>query len=916
MGPPIRFAIAGSLMLLSMTCLVARGDEPYGRGQFETDKREHWSFQSVVRPAVPATDEAAWVRNPIDAFVLAGLSESKLKPAAPANRATLLRRVYLDLIGRPPAPAEVDAFLADTRPTAFEAVVDNLLSRPQYGERWARHWLDVVRYAETNGYERDGLKPQAWRYRDWVIAAFNADKPYDQFLIEQLAGDEIPGSNENSQIGTTMLRLGPWDDEPADPLADRYDQLDDIVATTSATFLGLTLRCARCHDHKFEPFSQKDYTRWLTVFSPLKRPQKDRADLDRDLGPYQSVMAHQQLVKQLDAQIEGAKDQTRTLEYQVCQRAVVEGRLPLAVPKVVLAATSQAEPQAWRYAFEAPGKADWIESDFDDAAWKTGQGGFGTEGTPGPVVRTVWNTPEIWLRREFDYSEQPFAELRLLVAHDDDVEIYLNGVLADSAAGFTTEYREFPVSPAARAALRPGRNVLAVHCRQTTGGQAIDVGLIAALERPANQDVATAMKDLPPDALQALAADPAKRSDNQRKLLAKHAAAVQSLARQLATGEERDRFEEFEEQLAASKASYPAPMPKGYVWYEEGPTAPVSYVFRRGDPRQQGDAVDPGFPAILVDAPPAPPSPTEHSTGRRLQLARWLARPDHPLTARVMVNRLWQHHFGDGIVATENDFGVMGSAPANQPLLDWLASEFVARGWSIKQMHRLMLLSQTYQMASTPDPVAERVDPTGSLMWRFTPRRIEAEALRDTILAISGQLNPLAGGPGVYPKISRAVLETQSRPGDGWHTSDPLQAARRSVYVFLKRTLLVPELEVLDFPGTEESCEQRVVSTVAPQALTFLNGEFIHEQAQAFAERLARESGPDPAARIERAYRLAFCRVPNERERAAVLEFLAKNKAQVMADSQGQLTAAAADLKALAAFCLVLLNTNELAYVQ
>ncbi len=281
-----------------------------------------------------------------------------------------------------------------------------------------------------------------------------------------------------------------------------------------------------------------------------------------------------------------------------------------------------------------------------------------------------------------------------------------------------------------------------------------------------------------------------------------------------------------------------------------------------------------------------------------------------------MANRLWQHHFGDGIVATENDFGVMGAPPSNQALLDWLASELASGGWRMKQMHRLMVLSQTYQMASSPNPAAEAVDPEDKLQWRFRPRRVEAEALRDMILAVSGQLNPAAGGPSVFPKISREVLETQSRPGDGWRNSSPNEAARRSVYVFVKRTLLVPELEVLDFPSTEETCEQRVVSTVAPQALTFLNGEFIHEQSQAFAERLAREAGDDDTARIERAYRLAFSRLPSDAERVAVRDFLAQQQAQVVADANGQATVAAARLQAWTALCLVLFNTNEFAYLQ
>ncbi len=252
----------------------ATADDPYGRHLFDEYAQQHWSFQPLKRPAVAAPKNTRWVRNPIDAYILAGLEAAGLEPSVPTDRATLLRRVSLDLIGLPPTPEEVDAFLADDSPTAYERVVDDLLSRPQYGERWARHWLDVVRYGETNGYERDGAKPQAWKYRQWVIDALNNDMPYDRFVIEQLAGDEIEDSDAASQIATTMLRLGPWDDEPADPLADRYDQLDDIIGTTSAAFMAMTLRCARCHDHKFEPLLAKDYARWMAIFAPLKRPQE------------------------------------------------------------------------------------------------------------------------------------------------------------------------------------------------------------------------------------------------------------------------------------------------------------------------------------------------------------------------------------------------------------------------------------------------------------------------------------------------------------------------------------------------------------------------------------------------------------------------------------------------------------------
>ena len=450
MWRPVRRAATWSAMAGGLLVAVALlADEPYGRHQLDPAVCEHWSFQSVRRPAVPAIG-GQWGRNPIDAFILAGLKDSQLTPADPADRATLLRRVYLDLVGLPPTPAELDAFLADASPDAYECVVDDLLARPQFGERWARHWLDVVRYAETNGYERDGLKPQAWRYRDWVIDAFNADMPYNQFLTEQLAGDEIEASDARSQTATTMLRLGPWDDEPADPLVDRYDQLDDIVGTTSATFLGLTLRCARCHDHKFEPFSQKDYTRWQAIFAPLKRPQKDRADLDRDLGPHAEVEAYHARLKQLDGQSAELASKIALAEYQISQRLASDASM------TVVAATSQTEGQSWRYTFDDPSSSSWVLPEFDDSGWKSGEGGFGTKGTPGAVVRTDWNTPAIWLRREFMASAVPMGQLKLLVEHDDDFEVFINGVRAAGASGFTTEYREFDVAPEAKAALRQG----------------------------------------------------------------------------------------------------------------------------------------------------------------------------------------------------------------------------------------------------------------------------------------------------------------------------------------------------------------------------------------------------------------------------------------------------------------------------
>ncbi|MBX7168768.1 MAG: DUF1549 and DUF1553 domain-containing protein [Pirellulales bacterium] len=704
----------------------------------------------MKRPPLPEVQRLDWVQSPIDAFVLAALEDKSLDPAPQAAPLALLRRVFLDLIGLPPTVAEQAAFLADPSPAAYARVVDDLLSRPQYGERWARHWLDVVRYAESNGYERDGAKPNAWRYRDYVIASLNDDKPYDRFIIEQLAGDELPGSNAETQIATTFLRLGLWDDEPADPLVDRYDQLDDVVGVTSASLLGLTLRCARCHDHKFEPFTQQDYARVLAAFEPLKRPQNNREDLDRLVGTPQ--------------ELETFRNATAAVDQRV--------------------------------------------------------------GT---------------LRRDLDTLESHVAR-RL---------------------------------------------------------------------------VATGSSKLPPEMQTALTTDPATRSKEQQELLAKAREQIVAEIIKACTTEETRQRNGILGEMASAEATRPAEPPRAYVWFEDTPQASPTHVFYRGDPRSPREEVAAGVPAVLVDAPPRAAAPTAVSTGRRLQLAHWIADSNHPLTARVMVNRIWQQHFGEGLVATENDFGLMGSPPSHPELLDWLAAEFVASGWKFKSLHRHILLSATYQMAAVSNPAAEASDPKIEFLWCYPSRRLQAETIRDLILSASGQLNLDAGGPSVYPKIAPAVLASQSRPGLGWGSSDEHAASRRSVYVFVKRTLPLPELEVLDQPNPDSSCEQRQTSTIAPQALTYLNGEFINQQAGLFADRLLREAGHEPAAQVDLSFRLTLCRLPTDAERDVVLQFLAEHRRQIESDVQTAPAAAPIDpeRQALTSYCLMLLNTNEFVFL-
>jgi hypothetical protein len=726
---------------------------PMVRAQDSSRKTDHWAFQPVRRPAVPEVANLSWAKTPIDAFVLAALEKKGIRPAPAADRRTLLRRVYLDLIGLPPTPQEQRAFLADPSPEAYARVVDRLLASPRYGERWARHWLDVARYAESNGYERDGAKPSAWRYRDYVIDAFNRDKPYDRFVQEQIAGDELDNSDAAAQIATTFLRLGTWDDEPADPAVDRYDQLDDVLGTTATAFLGLTLRCARCHDHKFEPFTQKDYYQMLAVFEPLKRPQNDRTDLDRIVGTEAERKKYHAALDDVERAAAGAQKQLDALRGRVRDR-------------VFAAALANRQPTA-----------------------------------------------------------------------------------------------------------------------------------------------------LPADAVRAFQLDPARRTTVQKGLVQQFAGRLDAeITANLTTAEKAQR-KLLEVQIATARAFHPKGVPFAYIWYEDGPRAPVTHVLRRGDPTRPAGEVGPGLPAVLVATAIPPPRPTAHSTGRRLWLARWLTRRDNPLTARVMVNRVWQHHFGQGLVASANEFGTMGDRPSHPELLDWLSAEFVASGWRLKALHRTIVLSNTYQMTSAVGPeIAER-DPKGSLLSHWRQRRLEAEAVRDAVLAVSGRLNTQMTGPGIYPAIPQAVLEGQSRPGDGWVKSDERQAARRSIYIFVKRSLAVPELDVLDAPDTTSSCEQRPVSTTAPQALTFLNGDFIQQQAHALAARLRREAGDDAAAQVRDAFVLALCRPPHPEESQAALDFLARQQRQVGRDTAG-VKAAECRRRALEAFCLVLLNTNEFAYVD
>jgi len=686
-----------------------------------------WSFKPVVRPALPMVKDTGWVKTPIDAFVLAKLEAVGLSPAAPAEKLAVLRRVTYDLTGLPPTLTEIEAVLADSSADWYVKTIDRLLASPAYGERWARHWLDLVRYAESNSFERDGTKPNVWRYRDYVIRAFNNDMPYDQFIREQLAGDELDRVTTDSLIATGYYRLGPWDDEPVDFTQALYDDLDDVVSTTGQVFLGLTVGCARCHDHKIDPFPQKDYYRLLGFFHGFKR---------------YGVRSHESVVAASLRSIASDDEQQQQKEQVAAHQKKIA-----TVNEALKSIEAEIQPKL------QGGERDDFKYELNRL----------------PILKK--NTPALLSQETFDR----YAALR----------------------------------------------------------------------------------------------------------------------------KERDKLER----------TKPTSLAMALCITEEGPKARETFILKRGNPQAKGDPVEPGFPQVLGGATPALPKPavTAKTAGRRRVLADWLASPTNPLTARVMVNRLWQHHFGRGLVRSSNDYGYRGTPPTHPELLDWLASEFVARGWKLKDMHRLILTSNAYRMSSQPNPTAQAKDAENDLLWRFEPRRLGAEEVRDSILAVSGNLNPKMGGPSIHPTIPKEVLAGQSNPGTNWDLlCPPDERARRSVYVHVKRSLGVPILTAFDAADTDGSCPVRFTTTPPTQALGMLNGDFANEQAKVFASQLRQQVGDDPSAQVRLALRRVTQREPNAKEIERGVRFLEKMRTTHQQSPE----------EALKYFCLLALNLKEFIYLD
>jgi hypothetical protein len=693
---------------------------------FIGERARFWIFQKPVRPAVPSR-VGSWVRNPIDAFILQGLEEKHLTPSKPIDKVGMIRRLTYDLTGLPPTPKEVEAFLKDRSPEAYEKVVDRLLASPQYGERWASKWLDVVRYADSNGFELDLDRQNAWRYRDYVIHSFNSDKPYGRFIQEQIAGDEMFPRNTEALVATGYLRAGSEHLVAGniDPDESRQEVLTEIATNVGQTFLGLTINCARCHNHKFDPILQSDFYALQAVFAGSKGKEVEIASAEEKASFEAAQAAYNARLAPVEAAL---KALAKPFEQQI-----IEERKAALDPKLLEAL----------------------------------------------------NTPK----------EKRSAEQKRL-ASDADTQV-----------------------------------------------------------KPTWDEVVARM--------------PAEVKAQRARL---------------------------REQLHQVEATAPDPLPMAYGYFNRGEEAPQSYVLRLGDPHARLEPVEPAVPLVIRGDNRIPTA----SPGRRIAFANWLASADNPLTARVMVNRIWQFRMGQGLIRTPNDFGTMGDRPASHELLDWLATEFVALGGSVKAIDRLVVTSSAYCQSSAPDPAKANIDPQNRLLWRMNRKRLEGEAIRDATLAVAGTLNPQIGGGPVRIPIEPAVYDlifTEYERDGLWPVNpDKNVQNRRAIYLYNKRSVRLPLLAAFDQPDAITSCPVRPVSTHALQALSLMNSGFMQEVSAAFAERLEKTCGRNRSCQIDSAWRLALARPAQTRENRLAQEFFRTGGT-------------------LQDFCLALFNRNEFLYV-
>ena len=830
----------------------------------------HWAFLAPARPALPAVKNEAWVRNPIDRFVLAKLEAAGLAPSPEASRTQLIRRLSLDLTGLPPTPAEIDRFLADEAPDAYERLVDRLLASPHYGERWGRHWLDVARYADTNGYEKDQAR-SIWPYRDWVIRALNDDMPFDRFTIEQLAGDLLPAPTPAQRIATGFLRNSMRNEEGSvDPEQFRVEGLLDRVDAVGKTFLGLTINCAQCHSHKYDPIRHDEYYRFYAFFNSDEEPYLDvpdepllarRAEIDRRLAKIENdlLSRDRQLPARLRAWEAAARPELKKEAWQPLKidsffssRAKIEERLDDGSVRI----------ESYRYgeaAFFLKARTELrgitgirLELLTDPSLRRNGPGASSdgvlvlTDFTLDAISPDGKRTEKIVFSNAQADFEHPDAPLRLALDADPK-----SGWSSDAGPGRRNQDRSLVFTAKTPFGFEEG-TTLSFSMAHMAG----NVRITGRFRLSATTAAVPPFDPVPARVRPLLAIPESRRTENQRREILRHFVTIDPASAEAA----RAIDEAWREWPEAATTMILAPRS----------TPRETRLFKRGDWKRPDAVVAPDTPAFLHPFPADAPR-------NRLGLARWIVDPRNPLTARVVVNRLWQQYFGQGLAATPEDLGTRCEPPTHADLLDWLAMEFMegSRPWSLKHLHRLIVTSAVYRQTSRLTPLLLEKDPTNALLARAPRLRLEAEIIRDLALAAAGLLNPQIGGPPAFPPIPEGVLDLGFGGAMKWESPKGPERYRRAMYTFWKRSIPYPSLSAFDAPNADVACPRRVRSNTPLQALTTLNDKLFMEAAQGLALRIWNEGGHDDPSRLRYGFRLCTGRLPDpfeERELLAMLQ--------------------------------------------
>jgi hypothetical protein len=967
--------------------------------------RKYWAFVPPVEPAAPEVQDAAWARSPLDRFVLGALEAKGLKPAPAADKRTLIRRATFDLTGLPPTPEEVRGFLEDTRPDAFARVVDRLLASPRYGERWGRHWLDVARYADSNGLDENLVYRHAWRYRDYVIQAFNKDKPYDLFVKEQLAGDLLPGPADDALdferwTATGFLSLGAKMLAEDDPVKMEMDIIDEQLDTTARTFMGLTVGCARCHDHKFDPIPQADYYSLAGIF----KSSKTMENFDVVAQWHEYVLApepEREKLKEHKAKIEAKGKEINAITTAENKKLITEARAH--VGSYLLAAEDALHYEGIHLRPAAAGGR------MPEDAVRRGAGSFDRGNAPRTLEKEKSNVPKGSkgpFFAEYDVKVPSAGQYQLDFLEEEvgggTVDVVVNGVL-EQRGKRPVENREASPdaggwSVTAVIPLKAGLNTIRLQHKsrfpyfealllhpfgsgveaprspvQVSRKYGINDGILAEWieeirrSKGAPNSVLYALfaysdkGSLAGDALAGWASPAAERfrgflpktreelaaryqelfdeADRAwQKVLSERGDEPKEKAERNAVKREEglpDKQLEAFRELSYAKAGPFAPPDDARQYYLQAAQDQIAAIEKE---RKELETATPDFPramgvqegAKIGDLPihlrgshwtlgaevrrrfpraiaGENQAPIPSGQSGRLQLAEWLTTRDHPLTSRVMANRIWRWHFGRGIVPSVDNFGRLGEAPTNQPLLDWLALRFVEQGWSIKQMHRTIMLSSTYQMSSNYDTHAAEVDPENTLMWRVSRRRLEAEAIRDAVTAVTGVIDLTAGGSMLAQKDREYVSNTSRRGGADY------DLPRRAVYLPVVRSSMYEMFQAFDLPDPSTPNGDRNATVVAPQALFMMNASLVLKSTRTMATKLLAEAGIDDAGRVREVYERTLARPPAASDVDRALTFIAQVE-KAMAERESD--PAKRHLFAWASFCNALVSTNEFIYVN